>query len=85
MKTFKYDVMDELGLHARPAGLLVKQAKNYQSRITIDKDGNRADASKLMAVMSLGIKKGQTVIITIEGDDEAAAYQGVLDFLKENL
>lgn len=85
MKTFKYDVMDELGLHARPAGLLAKKAKNYKSRITIEKNGNRVDASKLMAVMSLGVKKGQTVVITIEGDDEDTAYDEVFEFFKENI
>ena len=85
MKTFQYDVMDELGLHARPAGLLVKLVKNYQSKVTIERDGSRADASKLMAVMSLGVKKGQTVYIDIEGSDEERAYEEIFTFFRENL
>ena len=61
MKNFEYTIKDELGIHARPAGMLVKEAKKYQSKITITKEGKTAEASKLMAVMSLGVKCGQTV------------------------
>ena len=59
MKNFEYTIKDELGIHARPAGMLVKEAKKYQSKITITKEGKSAEASKLMAVMSLGVKCGQ--------------------------
>ena len=58
MKSFNYTVKDEVGIHARPAGLLVKEVKKYASKVTITKDGKSADASKLMAVMSLGVKCG---------------------------
>ena len=70
MKNFEYTIKDELGIHARPAGMLVKEAKKYQSKITITKEGKTAEASKLMAVMSLGVKCGQTVQIAVEGPDE---------------
>ena len=66
MKNFEYTIKDELGIHARPAGMLVKEAKKYQSKITITKEGKSAEASKLMAVMSLGVKCGQTVQIAVE-------------------
>ena len=56
MKSFSYTVKDELGLHARPAGLLVKEVKNFQSKVTLEKDGKSVDASRLMAVMLLSIK-----------------------------
>lgn len=59
MKQFNYTITDEVGIHARPAGLLVKEAKKYASRITIFKDGKAAEAGKLMAVMSLGVKKAK--------------------------
>ena len=65
MKNFEYTIKDELGIHARPAGMLVKEAKKYQSKITITKEGKTAEASKLMAVMSLGVKCGQTVQIAV--------------------
>lgn len=57
MKQFQYTISDPVGIHARPAGLLAKQAKTMDSTITITKDdGKSAVATKLMAVMGLGIK-----------------------------
>ena len=85
MKNFSYVVNDEVGIHARPAGLLVKEAKKYESKITLSKDGKSADANKLMAVMSLGVKCGQTVEIVITGSDEETAYQGMKKFFEETL
>lgn len=84
MKKFEYVVTDPLGIHARPAGLLVKEAKNYQSIITIEKDGKQVDATRLMAVMGLGVKKDQKVKVSIEGADEDAAYAGMEKFFQEN-
>ena len=85
MKNFEYTIKDELGIHARPAGMLVKEAKKYQSKITITKDGKTAEASKLMAVMSLGVKCGQTVQIAVEGPDEEEAAAGIQAFFEANL
>ena len=85
MKNFEYTIKDELGIHARPAGMLVKEAKKYQSKITITKEGKSAEASKLMAVMSLGVKCGQTVQIAVEGPDEEEAAAGILAFFEANL
>ena len=78
-------IRDEIGIHARPAGELVKEAKKYNSRITISKDGKSVEATKLMAVMGLGVKCGQTVEITVEGEDEDTAYEGIKDFFEKNL
>ncbi|MDE6219051.1 MAG: HPr family phosphocarrier protein, partial [Lachnospiraceae bacterium] len=78
-------VTDEVGIHARPAGLLVKEAKKYASRIVIHKDGKTAEAGKLMAVMGLGVKCGQTVEVEISGDDEETAYEAVREFFEKNL
>ncbi len=77
MKSFNYTVKDEVGIHARPAGLLVKEVKKYASKVTITKDGKSADASKLMAVMSLGVKCGQEVEVQVEGDDEDTAFDAL--------
>lgn len=51
MKTFEYTIKDELGIHARPAGILVKEAKNYESKIKITKGQKTAEATRLMAIM----------------------------------
>lgn len=85
MKNFEYTIKDELGIHARPAGMLVKEAKKYQSKITITKEGKTAEASKLMAVMSLGVKCGQTVQIAVDGPDEEEAAAGIQAFFEANL
>ena len=85
MKKFEYVIKDEVGIHARPAGLLVKEAKKYESKITISKDGKSAEATKLMAVMGLGVKCGQTVEVSVEGADEDAAFEGVKAFFEANL
>ncbi len=85
MKKLEYVIRDEIGIHARPAGELGKEAKKYNSRITISKDGKSVEATKLMAVMGLGVKCGQTVEITVEGEDEDTAYEGIKDFFEKNL
>lgn len=85
MKTFQYEVKDELGIHARPAGMLVKVAKGFQSQVMIEKGEKKADASRLMAVMSLAVKQGETVTVTVDGEDEDAAFDGVKAFFEENL
>ena len=82
MKEFDYVITDEVGIHARP---LVKEAKKYESRIVLSKDGKKAEATKLMAVMGLGVKCGQTVTVEITGADEEAAYEGMKAFFSENL
>ena len=85
MKTFSYEIKDEVGIHARPAGLLVKEAKKYESKIVLKKEGKSAEATKLMALMGLGVKCGQTVEVEITGQDEEAAYEGIKAFFEENL
>lgn len=85
MKNFEYTIKDELGIHARPAGVLVKEAKKYQSAITITKDGKSAAATKLMAIMSLGVKCGNTVQVSVEGEDEDTAAEAMKAFFEANL
>lgn len=85
MKKFKYTITDELGIHARPAGLLVKAASGFQSEITLEKEGRSASAKKLFAIMSLGARKGSVIQVTVEGPDEDTAAEAVKQFLEENL
>ena len=85
MKEFKYVITDEVGIHARPAGLLVKKAKEFTSTIIISKDDKSAKATALMKLMGQGIKKGDEVTVQVEGDDEEAAAAAIEAFLKENL
>ena len=86
MKEFTYTIKDALGLHARPAGSLVKLIKELGSTVMIEKEGKPAvSASALIKVMGLGVKCGETVRFTVEGGDEDAAVKAVEEFLNENL
>ena len=85
MKEFTYVITDKEGIHARPAGELVKAAKEYQSSVTIIKDEKKADAKKLFGLMGLGVKQGMEITVQIEGEDEDAAAAALEAFLKENL
>ena len=60
-------------------------AKQYTSAITIEKNGKTCDMRKLMAVMGMGIRQGETITVTAEGEDEAAAIEAVEKFLTENV
>ncbi len=86
MKEFTYTITDPVGIHARPAGLLVKEVKAHASTITItNKDGKAADAKKLLALMGLGIKQGDQITIQVEGEDEEVAAAAIEKFMAENL
>lgn len=85
MKEFKYLITDPEGIHARPAGILVKQAAGYQSSVKIAKGEKSADAKRIFGVMGLGVKTGEEVTITVEGADEDTAAAELETFFKENL
>ncbi len=73
MQSFMYTVKAPVGLHARHAGLIVREAKLYQSAVTITHGERSADARHLMALMTLGVKQGDVLRITVEGVDEDVA------------
>ena len=85
MKNFSYVITDEIGIHARPAGLLVKEAKKYASKVVIKANGKSAEATRLMAIMGMGVKCGQTVEVEVTGDDEDTAFEGMKAFFENNL
>ncbi len=86
MKKITYTVKVEAGLHARPAGLLVKQTAAFKSNIKIlnEESGKEADLKRLMAVMALGVKQGNSIAISADGEDEEEAVAVIEAFLKEN-
>ena len=85
MKEIKYVVTDPLGIHARPAGLIVKMSAGYKSAITIDNGAKKADAKRIMAVMGMGTKQGMEITVTVDGEDEEVAAAAIETFLKENV
>ena len=76
MKEFTCVINDELGIHARPAGMLAKEAKALgDTTVTI---------GQLMKVMGLGVKKGDSVKVSVEGGDEDAALEQMKKFFVDN-
>ena len=84
MSSFEYTIRDENGLHARPAGLLVRQAQALSSEITIECRGKSASLKKLLAVMGLGVRCGDVVKISAEGKNAEEDLALIKDFLEKN-
>ena len=85
MKEFTYTIKEPVGIPARPAGLLVKEVKGYQSTVTIIKGDKSVNAVKLMALMGMGIKCGDTITVQVEGADEETAAPALEKFFNEHL
>ena len=93
MRTFEYTIKDKLGIHARPAGLLVKEAKNifaqprltHDDEVTVTKGAKTVGGAKLIALMGLGVKCGDTITVTVSGGDERASENALKEFLEKNL
>ncbi len=85
MKSFEYTITDPVGIHARPAGILVREVKKYASTVTVIKGEKSVNALKLMALMGMGIRQGDTVEVTVEGADEDTAAAAIKEFFKANL
>ena len=85
MKEFKYVVTDPVGIHARPAGVLVQEVKKLaDTKVTIVKGDKSAEATKLLKIMGLGVKQGDEVTVQLEGGDEDAALATIEAFFKAN-
>jgi len=85
MVQFDYVIKDKEGIHARPAGILVKEAAKFSSTITIKKGDKSADAKRIFAVMSLGAKADEQITVVVEGADEKDAASAIENVLKDNL
>ena len=85
MKQFSYKITEAEGIHARPAGLLVKTAKGYPCAVTITKGEKAVNCKQVLGVMSLGVKCGEEITIVVDGEDEDAAYAGIKEMIEANL
>ncbi len=85
MKELKYVITDPEGIHARPAGMLVKAVKEFACDIRISKGGKPMNCKAIFGVMGLAAKKGEEVTLTFDGADEEEAYKAIGRFLQENL
>lgn len=85
MKEYKYIIKDKEGIHARPAGLFVKEAAVFPCTVTIRKGEKEVDAKRIFGVMGLSAKCGEEIIIKTEGEKEEEAIEALSRFLEENL
>lgn len=85
MKTISYTITDELGIHARPAGMIAKLVTQYQSKVMIGTGDRMVDAAKVIGIISLCMKQGDEIVATVEGDDEEEAAAALLVLLQQNL
>lgn len=73
MRSQKIILKSKIGLHARPAALFVKKARNYDSEIIIKKGFQEANGKSIISIMALGAMKGDELIILTKGSDEDKA------------
>ena len=86
MEQNSYVIIDETGIHARPATLLVQTASKFASDITLEYKGKSVNLKSIMGVMSLGVGKDAEITIYADGSDESDAIQAISDVLsKEGL
>jgi len=84
MVQFDYTIKEEMGLHARPAGVMVKQLKPLPCDVTITCGTKKADAKKMFALMAMAVKCGETVTVTIDGDREEEVKEELKEFFQKN-
>ncbi|MDR0722644.1 MAG: HPr family phosphocarrier protein [Treponema sp.] len=85
MKEYAYTITDPVGIHARPAGLLIKELSQFSSVITISRGTDSCDGKKLLALMKMRVKQGETIVVKAEGPDEDAVIEGAKAFLSAHL
>ena len=81
MKSFMYTIKTPIGMHARHAGLLVKEASRFQSEIMLSKGDRSVNAKGILALMGLGIRQGDLIQICIEGEDEDIAAAELKNYI----
>lgn len=86
MQTFDYIIRDKLGIHTRPAGVLVEFSSSLKSRLEIKmQNGKTADPKRIFSVMALGVQCGDKVTVSVEGPDEVKEAQVLEVFFQKNL
>lgn len=81
MITKEVKISNAIGLHARPATFFIQKANSYSSSIWVEKDDRKVNAKSLLGVLSLGIAKGMTIVLTADGQDEELAIEGLTDLI----
>jgi len=77
MLTKQFEVLNELGLHARVASRIVREARKFESSVTVQKEGRPYNLKNVTGVITVNAKKGDILTIEFEGDDEETAAAAV--------
>jgi phosphotransferase system HPr (HPr) family protein len=77
-------ITNKVGLHARPASLLVQTAAQFQSKIQVQFDDKTANAKSMLGVMKLGASQGDTILVRAEGEDAEQAIAALTDLARHN-
>ena len=80
-----YRITAAEGIHARPATTLIRIAKKYKSVVSIQKGENSVRLNSMLNILTIGAKGGDTITVTVEGEDETDAAQAIDNFFKEEL
>lgn len=75
------EIINETGIHARPAGQFVAEAKTFSSDISLECEGKKCNAKSIIKLLALGLKKGAKVTVIAEGEDEEKAVEHLSHFL----
>jgi phosphocarrier protein len=75
------EVVNKLGLHARPSARLTQMASNFKSNVFMSRNGRRVNAKSIMGVMMLAAAKGSTITLETDGDDEVEAIDALAELI----
>jgi phosphocarrier protein HPr len=78
-------VQNETGIHARPAGIIVKTAAGFKSNIFLVKDGKEYNAKSIMSLMTMAAAKGEEITVRANGEDEEAAVEAIVNLILTGL
>ncbi len=81
MITEKVVIINETGLHARPASIFVNMAAKFKSELMVQKGEKQVNAKSILAVLSLGISKGTEITISAQGPDEEEAVSKLVELV----
>ena len=74
-------IINNIGLHARPATFFIQKANTYKASIWIEREDRKINAKSLLGVLSMGIAQGMTITLTAEGEDEEKAINGLVELI----
>ena len=75
------EIVNKLGLHARPSARLTQLASTFKSQVFLSRNGRRVNAKSIMGVMMLAAARGSTITLETEGEDEVDAIDALTDII----